>query len=278
MRLNNGFESVNSFTCPSQETPAGVSLEPGAVADTPSRSEALFENRVTIFVGHFGSGKTEIALNGALDLAAAGHLVTLADIDVVKPYFRSRAARAILDDAGIRLLAPTGDNTHSDLPIIVPEIRSALKDPGCRLVMDAGGDDNGAKVLGSLADVVPAAETSCLAVLNFRRPSTPDPAGAVAMVRDIEGAARIRVTGLVSNTHLMGETTPEVVLDGYRLAKETSRLLSLPLAAVTVLDGMVDDIRGETIECPVVVLLRIVLPPFEQQPRTRASGPLFVVN
>ena len=238
----------------------------------------MYENRVTILVGHFGSGKTEIALNGALDLAATGHLVTLADIDVVKPYFRSRAARAILDDAGIRLLAPAGDNTHSDLPIIVPQIRSALKDPACRLVMDAGGDDSGAKVLGSLADVVPSAETSCLAVLNFRRPSTPDPAGAVAMVRDIEAAARIRVTGLVSNTHLMGETTPQIVLEGHQMAVETRRLLGIPLVAVTILDDLADDLRGENLDCPLVVLRRIVLPPFEQQPRTRASGPLFVVN
>lgn len=263
---------------PSQETPAEVSLEPDVGVGPPSRSEGLFEKRVTIFVGHFGSGKTEIALNGALDLAAAGHLVTLADIDVVKPYFRSRAARAILDDAGIRLLAPTGDNTHSDLPIIVPQIRSALKDPACRLVMDAGGDDNGAKVLGSLADVVPPADTSCLAVLNFRRPSTPDPAGAVAMVCDIESAARIGVTGLVSNTHLMGETTPSIVLEGHRMAVETSLRLGIPLVAVTVLGEMADDLRGEALDCPLVVLQRIVLPPFEQQPRTRASGPLFVVN
>ncbi len=238
----------------------------------------MFEKRVTIFVGHFGSGKTEIALNGALDLAAAGIQVTLADIDVVKPYFRSRAARDMLDSAGIRLLAPTGDNTHSDLPIIVPQIRSALKDPACRLVMDAGGDDNGAKVLGSLADVVPPDETQCLAVLNFRRPSTPDPAGAVTMVRDIEAAARIKVTGLVSNTHLMGETTPRIVLEGHRMAVQASRELDIPVVAVTVVDGLAHSMRDKDLDCPLVVLRRVVLPPFEQQPRTRASGPLFVVN
>jgi len=238
----------------------------------------LFEKRVTIFVGHFGSGKTEIALNGALDLAAAGEHVTLADIDVVKPYFRSRAAREILDVAGVRLLAPTGDNTHSDLPIIVPQIRSALQDPGCRLVMDAGGDDNGAKVLGSLADVVPRDETSCLAVLNFRRPSTPDSAGAVTMVRDIEAAARVGITGLVSNTHLMGETTPEIVMDGYRMAVETGVALEVPIVAVTVTDELAADVRNETFNCPLVELRRVVLPPFEQKLQTRASGPLFVVN
>jgi len=238
----------------------------------------LFETRVTVFVGHFGSGKTEIALNGALELAAAGDRVTIADLDVVKPYFRTRSARAILDDAGIRLLAPTGEHIHSDLPIIVPQIRSALRDPACRLVMDAGGDDSGARVLGSLADVMPRDETRCLAVLNFRRPSTPDPSGAVAMVRDIEAAARVRITGLVSNTHLLRETTPEIVLDGHRMAVEASRVLGIPVVAVTAVDEVVSGLRGEILDCPLVVLRRVVLTPFEQQPQTRASGPLFVVN
>ena len=94
----------------------------------------MYRKRVTLLVGHFGSGKTEIALNGALDLAAAGERTTLADLDVVKPYFRSRSARAILSDAGIELLAPTGANVHADLPIIVPQIRSHLRDPNRRVM------------------------------------------------------------------------------------------------------------------------------------------------
>ena len=129
---------------------------------------------MTIFVGHFGSGKTEIALNGALELAAGGRAVTLADLDVVKPYFRSRSARDILSRAGIELLAPTGANVHADLPIIVPQIRSQLRDSNRRLIMDVGGDEVGARVLGSLSDVVPFDDTDCFLVLNFRRPSTPE--------------------------------------------------------------------------------------------------------
>jgi len=144
----------------------------------------MYQRRVTIFVGNFGSGKTEIALNGALELAAAGSRVTLADLDVVKPYFRSRSARAILSDAGVGLLAPTGANVHADLPIIVPQIRSCLRDDHGRLILDVGGDDLGARVLGSLSDVIPFDDTDCLLVLNFRRPSTPDPERAVAMVRE----------------------------------------------------------------------------------------------
>lgn len=242
------------------------------------RSKRLFTKRVTLFVGHFGSGKTEIALNGALELAAAGDRVVLADLDVVKPYFRSRAAREILDAAGIRLLAPSGTNTHADLPIIVPQIRSALRDRSCRLVMDVGGDDTGAKVLGSLSDVVPKAETESLAVLNFRRPSTEDVSSAVAMVRQIERASRLGVTGLVSNTHLMRETTPGIVLEGYRLAVRVGEALGIPVVAVAAVRNVADDLRGHDLACPVFVLDRVVLPPFEQPLQTRATGPLFVVN
>jgi hypothetical protein len=238
----------------------------------------LYRKRVTIFVGHFGSGKTEIALNGALGLAAAGVQITLADLDVVKPYFRSRSARAILSDTGIELLAPTGANVHADLPIIVPQIRSHLRDSDRRLIMDVGGDEIGARVLGSLSDVVPFDDTDCLLVLNFRRPSTPDPESALQMIREIEAVGRVPVSGLISNTHLMGETTPAVVVDGYHNAAETAGLAEVPLVAVTVTEDLIADLRQEDFECPVITMRRIVMPAFAQSHEHRTTGPLFVVN
>jgi len=233
---------------------------------------------VTVFVGHYGSGKTEIALNAALELAGSGSSLALADLDVVKPYFRSRSARAILDAAGIELLAPTGANVHSDLPIIVPQIRSHLRQDHSRLIMDVGGDDVGARVLGSLSDVIPRADTDCVLVLNFRRPGTPDPQNAVTVIREIEAVGRLPVSGLISNTHLMDETTPEVVVDGYRRALETARLADVPLVAVTVADGLIEELDESKFECPVVAMRRIVLPPFAQDVQRRTTGPLFVVN
>ena len=238
----------------------------------------MFRKRVTVFVGHFGSGKTEIALNGALQLAARGEAVTVADLDVVKPYFRSRSGRAILSDAGIELLAPTGANIHADLPIIVPQIRSRLRHDRNHLIMDVGGDEIGARVLGSLSDVVPLEDTDCLLVLNFRRPSTPDPEAALGMVREIEAVGRVPVTGLISNTHLMDETTGDVVLEGYDLARETARLAGVRLTAVTVNGGLAADIESRGLECPVITMRRIVRPPFAQTPERRTTGPLFVVN
>lgn len=236
----------------------------------------MFESRVTILVGHFGSGKTEIALSAAMELAGRGVPVTMADLDVVKPYFRTRSARALLAEAGVELLAPEGENIHADLPIVVPQIRSSLRQSNRRLIIDVGGDDVGARVLGSLADVVPAAETECLLVLNFKRPSTPDVDGAEIMVREIEAVGRLPVSGLISNTHLMDETTPEVVLDGLDRALETGQRLGIPVLAVAVADSLAEEIEART-DHPVIPLRRIVSPPFDM-PKRRATGPLFVVN
>lgn len=235
------------------------------------------QRQVTVVLGHFGSGKTELALNRALDLAAAGEAVTLADLDVVKPYFRSRSARHLLADAGVSLLAPTGENVFADLPIIVPQVRSALRDPAHRLLLDIGGDDTGARVLGSLADVLPEADTDVLLVLNFRRPSTPDAERAVAMVRAIERVARVAVTGLVSNTHLMDETTAETVLEGAGMAREVAAATGVPLVGIAVTEPLVAAVDAAGPECPVIRLRRIVRPPFEQ-PARKTTGPLFVVT
>jgi hypothetical protein len=239
----------------------------------------LFQRRVTFLVGHFGSGKTEIALNGALGLAAHGAAVTLADLDVVKPYFRSRAARNLLAEAGIELLVPEGENIFADLPIIVPQIRGALGRTGTKVIFDVGGDDTGARVLGSLADVVPHDETDCLLVLNFRRPATGDPDEAVAMVRRIEAVARIQVNGLISNTHLMDETTDEVILEGHRMAVETGRNLDIPVVAVAVPEGSLNDFDLTQLDCELIQLQRLLKPPFAfSTPGRRAIGPLFVLN
>lgn len=256
---------------------------PAVGASAPAKSGSLgglFARRVTLLAGHFGSGKTEITLNGALDLAARGEAVTLVDLDVVKPYFRSRSARELLRQGGVDLVAPQGEFFSSDLPIILPQIRSAISDPSRRVLLDAGGDDTGARVIGSLTDVIRQDEgTDFFLVLNFRRPFTPDVPSAVQMVREIEATARLRVTGLLSNTHLMHQTTVAVVLEGHRLAAETASRLGVRLAAVTVEEPLLNQVREHLGEgCPVVPLRRIVRPPFEGTLSQRKVGPLFVVG
>jgi hypothetical protein len=238
----------------------------------------VFGQRVTAIVGHFGSGKTEIAVNGALRLAAEGRPVTLVDLDVVKPYFRSRAARETLAAHGVDLVVPAGDTIFADLPIIVPRVRTMLRDERRRVLLDVGGDDTGARALGSIADAVPREETDHLLVLNFRRPFTETVEAAVTMIREIEAAARLRVTGVISNTHLMGETTAEVVTDGYRMAVATAAAAGVPVVAVAVEEALAAELAAAAFACPVFPLRRVLRPPFAQSRPQRTSGPPFVLT
>lgn len=238
----------------------------------------MFDGRISVLVGHFGSGKTEIALNAAVMLAGSGARVALVDLDVVKPYFRSRAARDFLSDRGIELVAPEGDDVFADIPVLTPRVRALCRDPWVRVIIDAGGDDTGARALGSLSDAVAAAGAGLDVVLNFRRPFTPDVDSAVAMAREIELAARLRVEGVISNTHLMGETTRDVVLDGCALARQAAERLGVPLRAVVVDHRMAPEVEAAGPGCPVFPVRRLVQPPFDQEGyRVPKSGPLFRV-
>ena len=245
-----------------------------------SPSEAfgrLVTRRVTVFAGHFGSGKTEIALNAALALADADKWWSLVDLDVVKPYFRGRSGKAILEEAGVRLIAPEGDLYSADLPIVLPEVRSLLRDQRENLLLDAGGDDVGTRALGSLSDVVPRDQTDFFMVLNFRRTFTWDVETAVLMARQIEETARLKVTGVISNTHLMGQTTRDVVNEGYGLALQAAAKLGTHVTALAVEAGLAARLDAGAYECPVLPLERMIKPPFEAL-KVPKTGPLFAMG
>jgi hypothetical protein len=233
---------------------------------------------VVILVGHFGSGKSEIALNLGLGFRARGEKVSLVDLDVVKPYFRCRQAREELQAHDIRLVAPEGENAHADLPIILPAVRHLLQHGDGKVLMDVGGDPVGARALGSVSDAVDMDRTEHLVVVNFFRPYTETVDEAVGMVRAIEAAARLSVTGLVSNTHLMSETTPEIVMDGLGMAEEAGRRLRVPVVAAAADETTARALAGRALGCPLLVLKRMIKPPFEGTRRQRKVGPLFVLN
>jgi len=238
----------------------------------------MFGSRITILVGHFGSGKTEIAVNLALLTARERTPVALIDLDMVKPYFRSRSARTFLVKTGVTLVAPFGENFYADLPILLPEVRQLCRDPRHQVIIDAGGNDVGARVLGSLSDALAPAETALYAVLNFRRPLTPDARSAVSMVHDIEKTARLKVTGVVSTTHLLAETTPGIVCEGYALAVEAASQLRIPVMGVAVDEALAPALSAESFACPLMLLHRLIRPVFEEPPRPRKTGPLFAMN
>lgn len=218
---------------------------------------------VTLFLGNFGSGKTEVAVNFALYLRRQRSLtaVVLADLDLVNPYFRSRESLALLTDHGIRVIVPDSRYLHADLPILMPEVRSVLMASTAYIVLDIGGDDVGARVLGSLHDALDVASSRVLMVLNANRPFTGDVAGIARIRGEIEVAARIGVTGFVSNTHLMEETTLATVMSGYETARRAGDAMEIPLEFVCVPRLLVAGVSMR-IEEDILPIDRFMAPPW----------------
>jgi len=196
--------------------------------------------RLYIITGHYGSGKTEFAVNFSMALAAGGHPVSLADLDVVNPYFCSRERKAELESAGVRVILSNA--ASSDLPAINPAVL-ALLEPGMTGVMDVGGDAAGARVLGRFAERIQSVAHEVFCVLNFRRPETATAKHALDYLREIEHSAKLSVTGLVNNTHLCGETRAEDVHMGAKKSEELSVLTGIPVVYHAAMRGLTNSIQ-----------------------------------
>lgn len=202
--------------------------------------------RITLFCGHYGSGKTNIALNYALKLKQSGGAVTVADLDIVNPYFRTKDSRAELEQAGIRLICSEYANTNLDIPALPPDLYSITDDKSQRVVLDIGGDDRGALVLGRIAPSILAEDSyEMLLVINKYRPLTPDAASTLEVMREIETAGGVRFTGLVNNSNLGESTDTETVLNSVSYAEEVSRLSGLPVVMTTVKKELCSALEGK---------------------------------
>ena len=189
--------------------------------------------RFTVVTGHYGCGKTNLSINLALDLARTHAEVTLVDLDVVNPYFRSSDYTAMLTAAGVRVVAPTFAGTTLDTPSLPAEIYSAFESAGA-VILDVGGDDAGATALGRFSGEVAAIDYDLLYVVNRYRNLTSTPSEAAGLLGEIEGASHLKATGVVNNSHLQRETTVATVLDSREFASETAGLLGLPLVCTAV--------------------------------------------
>lgn len=222
-----------------------------------------FDDRLVMIVGNFGSGKTEVAVNLAIQLAGEGRGVQIADLDIVNPYFRSREARRLMEAHGIRVVMPPGDQAWADLPIILPEIQGMLHPPeGMVTIFDVGGDDVGARALSSFQPAIGDDPYELWQVINSRRPFTHTVDGCVEMQRAIESASRLEVTGLLVNSHLIDDTTPETVLEGWRLARAVAERTGHPVRCVAVMKGAFDGAALREITAPLLRMTRTMLPPW----------------
>jgi len=197
--------------------------------------------RFTIVTGHYGCGKTNLSVNLALDMAARHSQVTLVDLDVVNPYFRSSDYAGMLTRHGVRVIAPTFAGTTLDTPVLSPAIASAFESDGV-VIFDVGGDDAGATALGRYSKDISPLDYDLLYVINRYRSLTTTPEEAAALLAEIEGAAHLKATGVVNNSHLRGETTARTVLDSLEFACETAHLLDLPLRFTTVPAALADEL------------------------------------
>ena len=201
--------------------------------------------RLTLFAGHYGSGKTNIAVNYAMLLADEGKRVCIADLDIVNPYFSTKDSEEELTARGITLICSHYANTNVDLPALPAESYRLVQDKSIYGVIDIGGDDRGAYALGRFADAIKAEGNYRMAfVLNRYRPLTSTVEGAIEIMREVEAAAGIKFTCIVNNSNIGSETTKETVLDSLSFAEEVSRITGLPIWLNTVERRVADEITG----------------------------------
>lgn len=202
--------------------------------------------RVTVFAGHYGSGKTNIAVNYALMLADMGKKTAIADIDIVNPYFRTKDSEKVLSEAGIRLISSEYANTNVDTPALPADIYSVFDDKETTAVVDVGGDDRGALALGRYVPYMKREnDYEMLYVINKYRYLTADARAAVDVMHEIETAAGIKFTGIVNNSNIGEETVPETVTDSVEYAKEVARLAGLEVKMTTVKNELANELSDK---------------------------------
>ncbi len=208
----------------------------------------------TIICGHYGCGKTNLSLNLAIDSAREGKPVTLVDMDIVNPYFRSSEYIPLLKKYGISIIAPSFANTTLDTPSLSAEINRIFETPG-KVIIDAGGDDAGATALGSFASKISKIDYDMLYVVNRYRPLASEAATASEILREIEAASRLKATGIVNNSHLKEFTATETILCSIPFAEETASALNLPLRFTTAPRDIADKLSVNNLY-PIDIFVR----------------------
>lgn len=200
--------------------------------------------RVSLFLGHYGSGKTNIAVNYSIFLEKSGYKAAIYDLDIVNPYFRTLDGKGMLTDAGVRLVASTYANSNVEVPAIPADNYAIVDKKDEHAVVDVGGDDRGALALGRYAeDIMKENDYEAFLVINKYRFLTRDPKEVLECLKEIEDAAKIKITSLVNNSNLGKETTAQTVLDSIGYAKECSYLTGLPIAFTAVKKDLSEELN-----------------------------------
>ena len=202
--------------------------------------------RLTLFAGHYGSGKTNIAVNYALQLAKEGKQVCIADLDIVNPYFRTKDSAKVLEAAGVHLVSPHFANTNVDLPALPAEAYRLVTEKDVYGIMDIGGDDRGAYALGRYVPAILEENNYRMVfVANCYRPLTRTPEDALEVMWEIEAACGLKFTCLVNNSHLGNFTDVQTLLDSQDFIRELSKITGLPVYMTTVRADLYDAVSKQ---------------------------------
>ncbi len=229
--------------------------------------------RLTLFAGHYGSGKTNIAVNYALYLAGQGKPVCIGDLDIVNPYFRTKDSEDVLEKAGVTLISPQFANSNVDLPALPAESYRLVADKTTYGIMDIGGDDRGAYALGRFVPAILEENNYRMVfVANCYRPLTRTPEEAMEVMGEIEAACGLRFTDLINNSNLGWETTPQTVLSSQAYMESLCRLSGLPVFATTAEESVAESIKDSI---PNVLPLRLQEKYFDLPSQKPGNRPLW---
>lgn len=202
--------------------------------------------RITLLAGHYGSGKTNIAVNMALELKKAHENTAIADLDIVNPYFRTLDSKNELEAAGIRLIVSPYANSSLDIPALPQDMYAIVDDDSMYSIIDVGGDDRGALALGRLSRMISDENNyDMFLVINKYRPLTPDAASVKEVLDEIEEAGRLKFTGIINNSNLGAETDAQCILDSVQFADEVSELTGLPVVLTSVEEKFMAELSGK---------------------------------
>ncbi|MGI5902422.1 MAG: hypothetical protein ACOX7U_08115 [Desulfitobacteriia bacterium] len=201
-------------------------------------------SRITVLAGHYGSGKTSIAVNYALNLKKIKQKVAIADLDIVNPYFRTKDKAQVLQDADIKLISSEYANSNLDVPAIPGEVNAIFDDLQYYAVIDVGGDDRGAYALGRYSDKLRTGDISTFLVVNMYRPLSRDVTATIEIMREIEFAGRIKFDGIINNSNLGVETSADDILNSVPYAEEISKKTQLPIVMTSVKQSLAAELEN----------------------------------
>jgi len=203
----------------------------------------LKDYQVYIFIGMFGSGKTEVSMNIASELKKEHKNVAIADLDIISPYFRVRDKIKELNQKDIKVITPPAKYMHADIPIVPGEIGGYITNKDYKTVIDVGGNEDGVKVLGSLKNYIDGSKCALYLVINTRRPFMRTKEYIIKNLQSLESSSRLKINYLVVNSNIQNETTKEIIEEGENIIEEVSQITNIPVAFTVVSKDLEDKIN-----------------------------------